>query len=151
MHFSPQLFFQFQLLFTVDIIQSKVISLVFDKTIFRRRGSLIDSVKINSSKVALRYFFSSSLRIEYETRSLNFKLKVYQPYLCDPQSVLSWSNILMTLPQRSGLESSGHIVTVGKTMSSIGKVRTTDLIGFSCQPASLNSKYKAGLVFEMYY
>jgi hypothetical protein len=28
MHFSPLLFFQFQLLSTVDIIQSKVISLV---------------------------------------------------------------------------------------------------------------------------
>ena len=56
----------------------------------------------------------------------------------------------MALPQRSGLESLGHIVMVGKTMSSIGKVRTTDLIGFSCQPASLNSKYKAGLVFKMY-
>ena len=51
----------------------------------------------------------------------------------------------MTLPQRSGLESSGHIVIVGKTMSSIGKVRTTDLIGFSYHPASLNCKYKAKL------
>ena len=44
----------------------------------------------------------------------------------------------MALPQRSGLESRGHSVTVGKTILSKGKVSTTDFIGFSYQPASLN-------------
>ena len=44
----------------------------------------------------------------------------------------------MAVPQRSGLESCGHKVTVGKTILSIGKVSTTDFIGFSYQPASLN-------------
>ena len=44
----------------------------------------------------------------------------------------------MALPQGSGLESRGHRVTVGKTILSIGKVSTTDFIGFSYQPASVN-------------
>ena len=46
----------------------------------------------------------------------------------------------MALPQRSGLESLGHKVTAGKTILSKGKVSTTDFIGFSYQPASLNAK-----------
>ena len=44
----------------------------------------------------------------------------------------------MALPQRSGLESLGHKVTAGKTILSKGKVSTTDVIGFSYQPVSLN-------------
>ena len=44
----------------------------------------------------------------------------------------------MAKPQRSGLESLGHSVTVGKTILSRGKVTTTDFIGLSYQPASLN-------------
>ena len=44
----------------------------------------------------------------------------------------------MAVPQRSGLESCGHKVTVGKTILSIGKVSTTDFMGFSIQPASTN-------------
>ena len=48
----------------------------------------------------------------------------------------------MALPQRSGLESLGHKVTVGKIIFLIGKVSTTDSIGFSCQPAS--SKFVQG-------
>ena len=59
-------------------------------------------------------------------------------HLLDPQSVFNWSKILMAVPQRSGLESCGHKVTVGKTILSIGKVSTTDFIGFSYQSASLN-------------
>ena len=67
-----------------------------------------------------------------------FELNI-ESHLLDPQLVSSWSKIFMTLPQRSGLESRGHSVTVGKTILSIGKVNTTDFIGFSCQPASLKS------------
>ena len=59
-------------------------------------------------------------------------------HLLDPQSVFSWSKILMAVPQRSGLESWGHKVTVGKTILLIGKVSTTDFMGFSIQPASKN-------------
>ena len=44
----------------------------------------------------------------------------------------------MAVPQRSGLESCGHKVTAGKTILSIGKVSTTDFMGFSIQPASRN-------------
>ena len=58
-------------------------------------------------------------------------------HLLDPQSVSRWSKTLMTLPQRSGLESRGHSVTVGKTILFRGKVSTTDFIGFSYQPAIL--------------
>ena len=61
-----------------------------------------------------------------------------EPHLLDPQSVFTWSKILMAVPQRSGLESCGHKVTVGKTILSIGKVSTTDFMGFSIQPASAN-------------
>ena len=86
--------------------------------------------------------FSSSVS-EQNVKQAHWILIKHILYLWDLQSVLSWSKILMTLPQRSGLESSGHKVIVGKTMSSIGKVRTTDLIGFSYHPASLNCKYKA--------
>ena len=59
-------------------------------------------------------------------------------YLLDPQSVFRWSNIFITLPQRSGLESLGHSVTVGKTILSKGKVSTTDFMGFSYQPTRKN-------------
>jgi hypothetical protein len=44
----------------------------------------------------------------------------------------------MAVPQRSGLESRGHSVTAGKTILSMGKVSTTDFMGFSIQPASTN-------------
>ena len=47
----------------------------------------------------------------------------------------------MALPQRSGLESLGHSVTAGKTILSKGKVSTTDFMGFSIQPVSLNFIY----------
>ena len=48
----------------------------------------------------------------------------------------------MTVPQRSGLESCGHKVTVGKTILSIGKVSTFDFMGFSIQPASRNLMFR---------
>jgi hypothetical protein len=73
-------------------------------------------------------------------RSLAFELDIY-PHLLDPQSVFRWSKIFITLPQRSGLESLGHSVTVGKTILSKGKVSTTDFMGFSIQPVSLNFIY----------
>jgi len=44
----------------------------------------------------------------------------------------------MEVPQRSGLESCGHNVTVGKTILFMGKVSTTDFMGFSIQSASSN-------------
>ena len=44
----------------------------------------------------------------------------------------------MAVPHRSGLESCGHNVTVGKTILFMGKVSTTDFMGFSIQPASSN-------------
>ena len=69
-----------------------------------------------------------------------FELDTY-PHLLDPQSVFRWSKIFITLPQRSGLESLGHSVTVGKTILSKGKVSTTDFMGFSIQPVSLNYIY----------
>ena len=69
-----------------------------------------------------------------------FELDMY-PHLLDPQSVFRWSKIFITLPQRSGLESLGHSVTVGKTILSKGKVSTTDFMGFSIQPVSLNFIY----------
>ena len=69
-----------------------------------------------------------------------FELVTY-PHLLDPQSVFRWSNIFITLPQRSGLESLGHSVTVGKTILSKGKVCTTEFMGFSIQPVSLNYIY----------
>ena len=69
-----------------------------------------------------------------------FELDIY-PHLLDPQSVFRWSKIFITLPQRSGLESLGHSVTVGKTILSKGKVSTTDFMGFSIQPVSLNFIY----------
>ena len=84
------------------------------------------------------FFFSFSWLREFKIRSLVFELNI-ESHLLDPQLVSSWSKIFMTLPQRSGLESRGHSVTVGKTILSIGKVSTTDFIGFSCQPASLKS------------
>ena len=74
-------------------------------------------------------------------RSLAFELDIY-PHLLDPQSVFRWSKIFITLPQRSGLESLGHSVTVGKTILSKGKVSTTDFMGFSIQPVSLNFNYR---------
>ena len=40
----------------------------------------------------------------------------------------------MAAPQRSGLESRGNKVTAGKTILLMGKVTTTDFIGFSYQP-----------------
>ena len=73
-------------------------------------------------------------------RSLAFELDIY-PHLLDPQSVFRWSKIFITLPQRSGLESLGHSVTDGKTILSMGKVSTTDFMGFSIQPVSLNFIY----------
>ena len=60
-------------------------------------------------------------------------------HLLDTHSVSIWSKILMTLPQRSGLESRGHSVTVGKRILLMGKVSTFDFIGFSNQPVSLNT------------
>ena len=48
----------------------------------------------------------------------------------------------MTLPQRSGLVSRGHKVTVGKTTLSIGITSTFEFIGFSYQPESLNCMCK---------
>ena len=69
-----------------------------------------------------------------------FELDTY-PHLLDPQSVFRWSKIFIALPQRSGLESLGHSVTVGKTILSKGKVSTTDFMGFSIQPVSLNYIY----------
>ena len=69
-----------------------------------------------------------------------FELDIY-PHLLDPQSVFRWSKIFITLPQRSGLESLGHSVTAGKTILSKGKVSTTDFMGFSIQPVSLNFIY----------
>ena len=79
-------------------------------------------------------------RVLKEDHSLALEFNVY-PHLLDPQSVFSWSKTLMTLPQRSGLESLGHKVTDGKTILFKGKVSTTDFIGFSYQPASLNLIY----------
>ena len=73
-------------------------------------------------------------------RSLAIELDIY-PHLLDPQSVFRWSKIFIALPQRSGLESLGHSVTVGKTILSKGKVSTTDFMGFSIQPVSLNYIY----------
>ena len=69
-----------------------------------------------------------------------FELDTYS-HLLDPQSVFRWSKTFITLPQRSGLESLGHSVTVGKTILSKGKVSTTDFMGFSIQPVSLNYIY----------
>ena len=74
---------------------------------------------------------------EFRIISLTFELNIGS-HLLDPQSVFTWSNILIAVPQRSGLESRGHSVTVGKTILSIGKVSTTDFMGFSIQPASTN-------------
>ena len=51
----------------------------------------------------------------------------------------------MALPQRSGLESRGHSVTVGKKILSRGKVSTTDFIGLSYQPVSINPKCKVNV------
>jgi hypothetical protein len=95
----------------------KVISIVFDK----KGGDF--------------FSLSFSWLRNFKIRSLAFELNI-ESHLLDPQLVFSWSKIFMTLPQRSGLESRGHSVTVGNTILSIGKVSTTDFIGFSCQPAS---------------
>ena len=48
----------------------------------------------------------------------------------------------MTLPQRSGLESLGHKVIVGKTALSMGITSTFEFIGFSYQPESLDCTCK---------
>ena len=86
------------------------------------------------------YNLAYTLYRQQPPRSLAFELDIY-PHLLDPQSVFRWSKIFITLPQRSGLESLGHSVTVGKTILSIGKVSTTDFIGFSIQPVSLHYIY----------
>ena len=83
----------------------------------------------------MKTFFSLNFWIEFRLLSLAFGLNI-ECHLLDPQSVFTWSKILMAVPQRSGLESRGHKVTVGKTILSIGKVSTFDLMGFSIQPAS---------------
>ena len=56
----------------------------------------------------------------------------------------------MAVPQRSGLESLGHKVTVGKTILSIGKVSTTDFMGFSIQPASTNLIFNFWFLVSMF-
>ena len=77
--------------------------------------------------------------LSYFWREFSIGFQIEQEYhLLDPQSVFNWSKILMAVPQRSGLESCGHKVTVGKTILSIGKVSTFDFMGFSIQPASTN-------------
>ena len=86
------------------------------------------------------FLFLAFLR-ELKIRSLAFELNI-ESHLLDPQLVSSWSKIFMTLPQRSGLESRGHSVTVGKTILSIGKVSTTDFIGLSYQSVNVNPKCK---------
>ena len=75
------------------------------------------------------------------TKIIGFWIRYIYPHLLDPQSVFRWSKIFIALPQRSGLESLGHSVTVGKTILSKGKVSTTDFMGFSIQPVSLNFIY----------
>ena len=85
-----------------------------------------------------KFFFSlSDFWREFRIILLAFGLNI-EFHLLDPQSVFTWSKILMAVPQRSGLESCGHKVTVGKTILLIGKVSTTDFMGFSIQPASTN-------------
>ena len=84
-----------------------------------------------------KFFSPTGLWREFRIISSAFELNI-ESHLLDPQSVFSWSKILMAVPQRSGLESCGHKVTVGKTILSIGKVSTFDFMGFSIQPASTN-------------
>ena len=92
-----------------------------------------------------KFFFSlSDFWREFRIILLAFGLNI-EFHLLDPQSVFTWSKILMAVPQRSGLESLGHKVTVGKTILSIGKVSTTDFMGFSIQPASTN------LIFNFWF
>ena len=73
--------------------------------------------------------------------TIGFSLNTYS-HLLDKHSVSSWSKIFMTLPQRSGLESLGHKVIVGKTALSRGITSTFEFIGFSYQPESLNCTCK---------
>ena len=89
--------------------------------------------------ICTNYQVLSSYR-QQPPRSLAFELDIY-PHPFDPQSVFRWSKIFITLPQRSGLESRGHSVTVGKTILSKGKTSTTDFMGFSIQPVSVNFIY----------
>jgi hypothetical protein len=103
----------------------------------------IDNHRIKYSKdgpkleetICMKGFYLLDLGREFSIISLAFDLNT-ESHLLDPQSVFSWSKILMAVPQRSGLESRGHSVTVGKTILSMGKVSTTDFMGFSIQPAS---------------
>ena len=122
--------------------------MVFDITLNRGRGFQIDKHRIKISKdgprfeetIFMKRFFSLlDLWREFSIISLAFELNT-ESHLLGPQSVLSWSKILIAVPQRSGLESWGHSVTVGKTILSMGKVSTTDFMGFSIQPASSNSQ-----------
>ena len=84
-----------------------------------------------------KFFFSLRFLKRVQSNLIGFLIE-QECHLLDPQSVFSWSKILMAVPQRSGLESCGHKVTVGKTILSIGKVSTFDFMGFSIQPASTN-------------
>ena len=105
----------------------------------------MDGPKLEGT-ISMKVFFLSLSDFwrEFRIISLAFGLNI-ECHLLDPQSVFNWSKILMAVPQRSGLESCGHKVTVGKTILSIGKVSTTDLMGFSIQPASTN------LIFNFSY
>ena len=126
-------------------IQSKAISVVFDKKINRK--CQIDEHRKKSLRVVLSWkelfvwkIFFLSLSYpwwEFTIISLAFELNI-ESHLLDPQSMFSWSKILTAVPQRSGLESRGHSVTDGKTILSKGKVSTTDFMGFSIQPANAN-------------
>ena len=127
-------------------IKVKSNSVVFDKKMNRGRGSWIDNhqIKISNDGPNLEgntfmvHFFSlPDLWREFRIITSAFKSNI-ESHLLDSQSVFSWSNILMAVPQRSGLESRGHSVTAGKTILSIGKVSTTDFMGFSIQSASTN-------------
>ena len=127
-------------------IKVKSNSVVFDKKMNRGRGSWIDNHQMKISNdgpnlegtIFMIHFFSlPDIWREFRIITSAFKSNI-ESHLLDSQSVFSWSNILMAVPQRSGLESRGHSVTAGKTILSMGKVSTTDFMGFSIQPASTN-------------
>ena len=125
-------------------IKVKSNSVVFDKKMNRGRGGGLELTIIKWKSLMMALIWKELVLWYFFLITSAFKSNI-ESHLLDSQSVFSWSNILMAVPQRSGLESRGHSVTAGKTILSMGKVSTTDFMGFSIQPASTN------LIFNLFF